>query len=276
MSFQRSALRSVLSRRTPMLAPRMPARNFSQAHPLRSSSKGNYYHKEHTPDTPWIIGSIAVTLPACYYLMSSSPSEPHHARPHLMVDTVTSSPGMGQHRELITAASSHSGEATPKGKEGASSDDKQTSSGSTEAISKATEDVKDQAKEAAGEFGDKASELYGDTKAKAEESVGGTTEKAKDAADKATNKASETVSSDNKSEESNKSKTSEDPTKTDPGYTSSKEAKSTNEMSGKQEGVSNADTENPVLHTERGDAISKKPEGVHQAAKIKGTVDTSR
>jgi hypothetical protein len=30
------------------------------------------------------------------------------------------------------------------------------------------------------------------------------------------------------------------------------------------------------LHDERGDAISKKPEGSHDTAKLKGTVDPNR
>ncbi|KAI5807153.1 hypothetical protein EDC01DRAFT_781941 [Geopyxis carbonaria] len=354
MSFQRSALRSVLSRRTPTLASRMPARNLSQSRPLRSGShNGNYYHKEPTSDTPWIIGSIALTVPACYYLLSSGSPKPHHADPHAKMDTASSSPGdaqpdhEGHHGALTTsddekpygsdkaaaksASSSDSGEATPEEEEGASSDDeaadKQTASGASKAVSETAEDAKDQAKETAGKLSDKASELYGSAKAKATEvkdkakdATENATEKAKDvtknasekakdvtenasekakdvtenasekakdvsekatekakgAAEKVSEKASDASDAASSGDHKEESKTSKDPQKTDPGYTAAKKPKSENEMSGKQEGLSNTDTKHPLLHTERGDAISKKPEGVHQTAKLKGTVDVNR
>lgn len=56
----------------------------------------------------------------------------------------------------------------------------------------------------------------------------------------------------------------------------SKKAGSFNTQSGKQEGLSNDDTRNALFYRERGAEISKKAEGVHDSAKLKGTVDPKR
>lgn len=74
-----------------------------------------------------------------------------------------------------------------------------------------------------------------------------------------------------------------------------KDVASPNMQSGKQEGISNKDTRHSVsisfsivarhmnindgsqvLHSERGQSISKKAEGAHETAKLKGTVDPFR
>ncbi|KAF2126484.1 hypothetical protein P153DRAFT_346273 [Dothidotthia symphoricarpi CBS 119687] len=54
-----------------------------------------------------------------------------------------------------------------------------------------------------------------------------------------------------------------------------KDAKSSNEMSGKQEGMSNADTHHSS-EISKHDEKSKKGEGVAETAKLKGTVSTDR
>ncbi|KAI5811206.1 hypothetical protein DFH27DRAFT_16161 [Peziza echinospora] len=55
-----------------------------------------------------------------------------------------------------------------------------------------------------------------------------------------------------------------------------RDPRSFNEMSGKQEGLSNGPTFHASLHSTRGKEISMKAEGVHDTTKLKGSVDPKR
>lgn len=147
-------------------------------------------------------------------------------------------------------------------------------------VSEAVEDARDQAREKTGEMGEKAGELYGEAKNKAETSVQGVTDKAasvkekagetfegmtgefKEKAEQATEKVKKTadkvdprsrdlpdvdqaVAGDDTNRKG-QALTSANPAKTDPADKGAgagqRDVGSSNEQSGKQEGISNQDT----------------------------------
>jgi len=49
----------------------------------RGYSSGHGHGPEASSDLPWAAGAVAVTVPACWYLLKSSPEEAHHLHvPH--------------------------------------------------------------------------------------------------------------------------------------------------------------------------------------------------
>ncbi|KAA8914913.1 hypothetical protein FN846DRAFT_925665 [Sphaerosporella brunnea] len=190
-----------------------PCRRYAQTHANHPQGGSS--------DLPWIIGSVAFTVPAAWYLVKTGPSKPAHKHEHKKE------------------------EAKPEPE---------------------PEPIKEEVKEAVAEVPQKAEEV----KEKAEEKV----EEVKEKGEEKFEEAKEAVS-ERKEEEEPKSSTV-NPQKIDPGNTATKEAGGPGTISGKQEGLSNDDTSHAILHEERGDAISKKAEGVHDTAKLKGTVDVDR
>lgn len=75
MSFPRASAGAIRALRT--VAPR--------AQVLRQSTRRGYssgqQHTQSGSDLPWALGGLAVTVPACFYILKKSPEESHH--PHL-------------------------------------------------------------------------------------------------------------------------------------------------------------------------------------------------
>jgi len=274
-----------------------PARSYasSHSHPTGTSS-----------DMPWLIGAIVFTVPASYYLLSSGPPTPHHSDPHKKMDTASTSAGPG----VQTEPSGHHGKlqlpTDKKARPLEEEEDAGTDGGDSDKLESAKEWAEDKTQEATGavkatasKAGEKASEYAGkvkdeaeDVKDSAEEKASAIKKGAADGTDKdkaAEDSAEEKASAIKKGaadgtdknkaaeeEEKEGKKTSVNPQKVDPGDTAMKNAGGSGTMSGKQQGISNDDTWHAVLHEPRGDAISKKGEGVHDSAKLKGTVDVNR
>ncbi|KAL7274747.1 hypothetical protein RUND412_002335 [Rhizina undulata] len=329
MPFPRSspAVRALLRRSIPSSAPRITIRrmtqNSAEGGSYASTGKTHYNHK--TSDLPWIIGSLAVTLPSAAFLLSGESPKPHKPLPKYDPHDKSTSPREFGEKTAAKETAPKAEEPTPKEEQVAASDEAKATQEpiSTEKegqdIAGATFEAIGQALEATGDIGKKAGELSEAAKNKAEasiqgvadvaaavkemvgETIEGITDESKKKADEAGEKAAEIKgevsekvekmketaeekveakgedkSRSQKLQELNQAQTDKAPSQTDPPSAAFKEIRSMNEMSGKQEGLSNADTWHPILHDERGQAIAKKSEGPHESAKLKGTVDPNR
>ncbi|KAI5812096.1 hypothetical protein BZA77DRAFT_150051 [Pyronema omphalodes] len=305
MVFSRSAsvLRSV-ARRT--LSPQVNSRFISRTAPRRATDNSYPHHiTGGASDVPWIIGSVGITLPCLYYLFTQGSPSPKHSDSHHKMDTASTSPGPNvqthppsqrngfnhshEHRTEaddknapVASQKEQHGHGTKKTEVADSKDKEPTSTSPTkeektaahetqEQAGDVTENVKETAKEAASEAQEKAADITESVKETASEAKEAVTEKVEEATESKSEDKEE--AKDEAKEEKPKSK---NPQEIDPGYTAQKTPGHIGTMSGKQEGLSNTDTSHPLLHTERGDAIAKKPEGIHETAKIKGTVDVNR
>ncbi|OBT42709.1 hypothetical protein VE00_07215 [Pseudogymnoascus sp. WSF 3629] len=78
MSFARSAFGALRSARLSIGGAR--------AQLVRHSARRGYssgHGPEASSDLPWAVGAVAVTVPACWYLLKTSPAEAHHLHvPH--------------------------------------------------------------------------------------------------------------------------------------------------------------------------------------------------
>jgi len=254
----------------------MPRRNYATVHAAQTGG-----------DMPWIIGSVAFTVPAVVYLMSGNDHTVVHDK-HSVGKKVESAK-----QTLADAASKapeKASELTQSAKEKAA---EATSKAPKDTASETAEEVKDKARET----GERAKESASGATEEARQTVSETTEKVKGKASELTTKAKEAtsdlgekakatkenvkdkVSSDNPEAsrvEGNKEQYTE-VSHTGQGYdATSREAGSSNTQSGKQEGLSNSDTFHSGLASGQGKDISKKAEGVHDSSKLKGTVDPAR
>lgn len=87
--------------------------------------------------------------------------------------------------------------------------------------------------------------------------------------------ADEKKESSKPNKDNSEEKKSQSPDESDKAEPRKEQTKSTNEMSGKQKGVSNGDTHHSIQISKRDDK-SKKGEGVAETAKLQGTVSTKR
>jgi len=198
---------------------------------------------------PWIIGAVAFTAPACYYLLAAGSPRPQHSDPHAPMDTASTSPGDNVQTE-------HEGKRGPL-----TSPDADTASGDDQATEKDESEGSD-AVETTVHATEQAEETVGETQGKDQETATELKQETGGAAEEAKDK----VTGDN-------SAAGHGP-ETHPAVADAKrDPNTTNEMSGKQEGVSNADTAHATFG---GGAISKKGEGMHDTSKLKGTVDVNR
>ncbi|KAF8454368.1 hypothetical protein BGX38DRAFT_1141067 [Terfezia claveryi] len=314
-------LRTAALRRGPTFAARartarlIPRRNYgSEVHPAQSST-----------EMPWIIGSVAFTVPAVLYLMSGNSSSPDHSGKHsnhdahsTVGDTVESA--KQSLSDAATKASEKVSEVTETIKEKSS----QMAESLTEAASETTsatrnvnEDAKETAeaaKETTGEAIERGKEATGETVEQAKEKTGEQVEETNETTSALTDKAKKTaaeIAETAKEKASEASENFKDKVLPDdpeaPGaekntraaseraileenrkpYTdithseqaadaTSQKAGSFNTQTGKQEKLSNDNTRHAEFYRERGAEISKKAEGVHDSAKLKGTVDPKR
>ncbi|KAF8537494.1 hypothetical protein BDD12DRAFT_887548 [Trichophaea hybrida] len=288
MLFSRSSpvVRS-LARRS--FSPQLPTRLASRTAPLRNSSSLASTPAGGSSDLPWIIGSVGFTVPAVYYLLSSGSPKPKHSDPHARMDTASTSPGPNvqthppeEHQELNAPGENKTEaddkEAPPVEEEGASSDDaeadKETSAASSsDEVASVVRETAAQARGKASDITKRVKEAASDATDRAKEKVGNVAESAKEKAEDVSKSAGGSSDDDEKAPPK---KTDKNPQKYDPGDIAMKDTSSMNHTSGKQQGLSNDDTWHAVLHEPHGDAISKKAEGVHDTAKLKGTVDVNR
>ncbi|RPB15786.1 hypothetical protein P167DRAFT_532732 [Morchella conica CCBAS932] len=239
-------------------------------------------------DIPWIIGAVVVTIPTSLYLLSGNPKPDHHATHASTGHSLISKPhGMQDEgpRDISEKASQAAEKASEKASEVygdvkskvASSDSSpsDTASEVKEKGSEKAQDLKEKASEKAQDLkekaSDKAEDLKGKTSEKAEDLKEKGSEKVNDLKEKGSEKAAEL-----REKVGNESNQGKPPSETDKPAAAIKPPKSMNEQSGKQEGISNSETNHAILHDERGQAISKKSEGTHDTAKLKGTVDPYR
>ncbi|RPB29719.1 hypothetical protein L211DRAFT_775578 [Terfezia boudieri ATCC MYA-4762] len=271
-------LRTAALRRGPNLAARartarlIPRRSYgSDVHPAQSSS-----------EMPWIIGSVAFTVPAVLYLMSGNSSSPDHSGKHSSHDahsTVSNTVESAKQSlsDAATKASEKASEVTETIKEKSS----QMAESLKETASETTSAARN---EATGETVEEAKEKTSDRVEEINETTSALTDKAKKTAAEIAETAKEKAS---EASENIKDKVLPDNPENRKPYTdithsgqaadaTSKKAGSFNTQSGKQEGLSNDDTRNALFYRERGAEISKKAEGVHDSAKLKGTVDPKR
>ncbi|PVH99148.1 hypothetical protein DM02DRAFT_672879 [Periconia macrospinosa] len=188
-------------------------------------------------DLPWAISAVAGTALGLYVVMGQDTGhhEEHHDEAH------------DKHAEESHEEAPEKEEEKPE--------------------EKADEKSEDQPEEKSEEKAEEKSEEKAEEKAD---------EKSEEKPEEKTEEKSE-PEPESKSEEKKEDKvvaSSKSPDETDPPHPA-KPPKSTNEMSGKQEGFSNSDTK----HTDPIDnqpGKSKKGEGFAESAKVKGTVSTDR
>ncbi|KAH0602863.1 uncharacterized protein H6S33_008513 [Morchella sextelata] len=231
-------------------------------------------------DLPWIIGAVVVTIPTGFYLLSGNSKPDHHATHASTGHSLISKPhGMQDEgpRDISEKASQAAEKASEKASE-VYSDVKSKVTSSDSSPSDTASEVEEKGSEKAQNLKEKASEKAEDLKGKTSEKVEDLkelkekgSEKVNDLKEKGSEKAAEL-----KKKAENESNQGKPPSETDKPAAAIKPPKSMNEQSGKQEGISNSETNHAVLHDERGQAISKKSEGTHDTAKLKGTVDPNR
>lgn len=241
-------------------------------------------------DTPWIIGSIAFTVPAVGYLLSGSGKPSHDAHgPVTHGDKV-------HHPASFTDAAKKVYDDVPKSVDEAKAVASNVAKGVKDTVETAKNtDYKQKASDAVDAAKEKASNAADAVSSGAEKAKEGAKDKVKGAKEE----VKETVSSDN--DDSSKDiptipqAGSQHPRGVNPDEVNepapgkrdltpagsgpsagSRDPKSMNEQTGKQEGLSNTTTWHANMHDERGKEISKKAEGIHDTVKVKGTVDPKR
>jgi len=261
MSAPRTALRTLLSRR----ATPAQIRTFARTSARRNAAHESYTKSSKPPssDLPWIIGSVGVTIPAAFYLVSSPSGGPHdvkhdaHAAKESAKSAASSAASSASSAvDSVKSTASeitHSSAPVSKAKDIASS----AASSAKAAAGSAVESVKSHIPSTSATTSTTSSTVDA-VKEKAGAAVETVKEKAEDLKDYVVVGHKEM-----------------DPAKRDPGH-SVKEPAGLGSMSQKQEGLSNTDTKHVVFNTPRGDAIKKKSEGSHDSAKLKGTVDSNR
>ncbi|KAI5837037.1 hypothetical protein DFP73DRAFT_569705 [Morchella snyderi] len=235
-------------------------------------------------DLPWVIGAVVVTIPGCFYLLSGNSKPDHHdthastghsliSKPHGMQDE---SPRDISEKasQVAEKASEKASEVYSNAKSKVTSSDSSPSETASEVKEKGSEkakNLKEKTSERAEDLKEKASEKAEDLKEKISENIEDLKERGSEKVNTLKEKGSEKAAALKKKENEGKP-----PSETDKPAAANKPPKSMNEQSGKQEGISNSETNHAVLHDERGQAISKKSEGTHDTAKLKGTVNPYR
>lgn len=197
-------------------------------------------------DTLWAVGAVAVTAPACWYILSNAPEPAHGHGDH----------GDSHGKEHEEEHEEESKDEEPKEESKDEGDDKETSSDAEEKDSDKSED---------SDSGDEKEADTPDT-SDDEGSDGGENKNTKKHIPDAKGGAKKRVESNNSIKAGKNDDSQASP---------SKEAGSKNTQTGKQEGLTNTDTKHS---TDIGNdpSKSKKAEGGPDTAKVKGTVDVNR
>ncbi|MCJ1478838.1 hypothetical protein MMC13_007522 [Lambiella insularis] len=254
-----------------------------QWHRRGYASEGNHASEKAKSDLPWLAGSIAVTVPSCWYLLREGPANPsHHGHhepgnedSHEAFEAARKGTDAGDEEEKDGAEAQKGdgegddGKEDTSGGDGQKSDDSPPSGSEGEAqknVPSTNEGSDDSAHET--EPGDDVEGIRGKGATK-DGPPGDTRKHIPDA--KGYNK--KRIESDYAQRQGEKDSEEQEPDKGDKASTS-KEAGSQLSQSGKQEGLTNTDTKHSTDLSEREDT-PMKPEGP-ESAKAKGTVDPSR
>ncbi|KAF8465332.1 hypothetical protein BDZ91DRAFT_235075 [Kalaharituber pfeilii] len=286
-----SFLRTVLLKRGPGLMAR--------SRPIGRRTYATHVEANKSSDLPWIVGSLAVTVPAVLYLMSGpTPHKPdvHKAAYNAASKAQAAVPySVAEAKQTVSGAASTASEAASKVTQAAkekyeeaspavsSTEDTEEKAG--DAYESAEETAQDTAEETAEGAVEETSQdtANEDTAREATEQMKEETpemwDKVKASAENAVPKPERTPRLQTEAERlaENKKPAKRDLTHTDMGPSAAtRETKSMNEMSGKQEGITSGPTWHAEFYDGKGPGISKKSEGVHDSVKLKGTVDPGR
>ncbi|KAI5788597.1 hypothetical protein FPQ18DRAFT_48250 [Pyronema domesticum] len=263
MVFSRSApaLRSV-ARRT--LSPQVNSRFISRTAPRRAVDNSYPHHiTGGASDVPWIIGSVGITVPCLYYLLTSGSPSPKHSDAHHKMDTASTSPGPNvqtqppSQRNGFNHSHEHRTETDDKNAPVASHKEQHGNGGKDTRVADAkakeptsTNPTKEEnAAAAAAAAVNEAQEKAGDVTESVKETAKETASEAKEAVTEKVEEVTESKSEDKeeaKEEAKEEKPNSKNPQDIDPGYSAQKNPGHIGTMSGKQEGLSNTDTSHPV------------------------------
>jgi len=243
MAFSRvAALRSAIRGARPSIAR---PQCFRQV--VRRGYASGHSSAQAGGDTLWAVGAVAITAPACWYILSNSPESSHGHGDH--------GDGHGkEHEEQHEEEESKDEEPKEESKD--EGEEKETSSDAEEKDSDKSED---------SDSGDEKETDTPDT-SDDEGSDGSEDKNTKKHIPDAKGGAKKRVES-NKSIKAGENDGSQ--------AASSKEAGSHNTQTGKQEGLTNTDTKHST-DISKDPSKSKKAEGAPDTAKLKGTVDPKR
>ncbi|QSZ35809.1 hypothetical protein DSL72_006931 [Monilinia vaccinii-corymbosi] len=247
MAFSRSAiLRNLRNFRGRPTVPRPQLNQVAR----RTYASGGHEHANAGGDAVWAAGAVAVTIPACWFLISNKQDNSHghkgHGDSHAAHAEEHAEEEKPEEKEDVEPAESV--EKTEEKEEPKQSDESDSDDETKDQDTPATSDDETVVAETDKNVRKSIPDAKGGNKARLDS--------------KAAIKQGEDNSEGSEGEPSDKA-------------AASKEPQGKNSQSGKQEGLSNTDTKHSTDIT-NDPSKSKKSEGAPETAKVKGTVDPNR